>query len=387
VDSIGGDTTYKTSSDSSSASTSFEHPRTPHVNTAAAMRRYKSATDHEAVHYNNDKVGCMVIPSSLLRLDWLEQDTILHRFAIHVLVAACDTVGCVQQDQRALFRCYHTACYSTAQCCLPPLLTTSCTVSNTLLQHSFEQDAQFKSMPNSLQSDSPTTCDTSALTSPEPSGYDTTVALPSTAVVAGMRFHSSGSSSNDELSSSSSSMRSVQPLPAQKAVAHSQRSSLHRQCDSPQRATSEATSEATSSSSSVRTNCAGTTATAAATATSATSADMVPEHDSGYLTDDSQASGSVRSIDSEHSSSSSTNKGSDVILEGNDLLIQAKEQEQHSADQHSSNTPTPANFAANADTATATAVDSASEASSSAADDSSSTSAAASVDAVAVMSR
>jgi hypothetical protein len=239
---------------------------------------------------------------------------------------------------------------------------------------------------HNLQSDSPLTCDTSALTSPEPSGYDTMVPLPSTAVIAGARYHSSSSSSNDELSSNSSSdsMRSVQPLrtgrtgPARKAVESAQRSSLHRQCDSPQRATSEATSEATSSLSAVRTNCAGTTAAAAATATGATaSAVAALEHNNGYLTDGSQASGSVRSVNSEHSSSCGGNKRSNVLLVDSDLLIEV--QEQHSDVRHSStHAPIAATLTA---TATATAVDSASEASSKAADDSSSAGAAASVDA------
>jgi hypothetical protein len=241
---------------------------------------------------------------------------------------------------------------------------------------------------HNLQSDSPLTCDTSALTSPEPSGYDTMVPLPSTAVIAGARYHSSSSSSNDELSSNSSSdsMRSVQPLrtgrtgPARKAVESAQRSSLHRQCDSPQRATSEATSEATSSLSAVRTNCAGTTAAAAATATGATaSAVAALEHNSGYLTDDSQASGSVRSVDSERSNCTSSNKRSNVLLVGSDLLIEVEEQ--HSDDQHSS-TPTPITTAA-VDTGTAVDSRTRTDASSSAADDSSSASAAASVKAVA----
>jgi hypothetical protein len=61
VDSIDGGTSYRSSSDSSSESSSFEHTKTPQLNTAAARRRYKSiasATDYGAVRHNT-KVSCM----------------------------------------------------------------------------------------------------------------------------------------------------------------------------------------------------------------------------------------------------------------------------------------------------------------------------------------
>jgi hypothetical protein len=111
------------------------------------------------------------------------------------------------------------------------------------------------------------------------------------------------------------------------------------------------------------TNIAGTTTAgnAAATAIDAASTAVALEYDSGYSTDDSQASGSVRTIDSEHDSSSSgcNNTRSNVLLVGSDMIIETLQQRRD--DQHSSSTPTPSTTASNANTTTAASATSVSD--------------------------
>jgi hypothetical protein len=113
-------------------------------------------------------------------------------------------------------------------CPLPPLITT-CTVSCHCNTHnSCKRAVQYKKLSSNMQSDSPLTSDTSATTSPEPSGYTMAVPPLSTAAALDARHDNDSNSS-----SSSSSMGSVQPMsvgrsgPVQKAVVRSQRL-LHR---------------------------------------------------------------------------------------------------------------------------------------------------------------
>jgi hypothetical protein len=98
-----------------------------------------------------------------------------------------------------------------------------------------------------------------------------------------------------------------------------------------------------------------------ATAIGATGAAIALEYDSGYSTDDSQASGSIRTVGSEHNSSSSgcNNTRSNVLLVGSDMIIETLQQRRD--DQHSSSTPTPSTTASNANTTTAASATSVSD--------------------------